>query len=833
MGEVFRARDTRLGREVAIKVLPEGLAADPERRARFEQEARSASALNHPNIVTLHDIGDASGLSYLAMEYVEGRTLRELLAGGPLPTRKTLDLAAQLADGLAKAHGAGIVHRDLKPENVMVSKDGFLKILDFGLAKLTAPLSGSQSDLQTAVAPDTDAGAVLGTVGYMSPEQASGRAVDLRADQFALGAILYEMVTGKRPFQRATAAETLTAIIREDPEEVAQLNPRAPAPLRWIIGRCLEKDPEDRFASTTDLARDLASLREHLSESTSAVEALTPAPGRRRWLRPAGWLALGLVAGAGIAALALRAVGSSPPELRFQRLTFRRGTVLTARFAPDGQSVLYGAAWEGGPPEVFSVRFDGPESRSLGLPPADVLSVSPTGELALSLGRHYVDGWESRGTLARVPLGGGAPREVLKNVEAADWGPDGQQLAVARDAGATRRLEFPVGKVLYETAGWISDVRVSPDGQRVAFKNHPSRGDNLGSLDVAEEDGTHRSLGPGAGSAGLAWAPGGEALWAAGFNVSLRGQRRRAIPFFGAALLQDVDRGGRALVNRRSSRREIVGRTPGHPTETNLSWLDWSYPLDLSGDGRTVLFDEQGPSTRGRDYIIYLRGLDGSPAVRLGEGRSFALSPDGKWALAQTTTAEAADLLLLPTGAGEPRTLPHTDVHVDAAVFFPDGRRVLLGGNAPGHATRLFVLDLGQGAPKPISSEGVSVLTGWHALAPDGRTVVARGADGTLGLHPTDGGEPRPLPGVTPDDVPIRFTADGKGLYVQRGPGVPAHVDVLEIATGKRRPWKELTPPDPAGVLAIGPILLSDDGQSYVYSYRRTIDDLYLVEGLR
>jgi len=831
MGEVFRARDTRLGRDVAVKILPGGAAADPERRARFEQEAFSASKLNHPNIVTLLDIGDADGQSFIAMEHVEGRTLRELVGGGPLATRKTLDLAAQLADGLARAHAAGIVHRDLKPENVMVSKDGFVKILDFGLAKLTAPLSESQSQLQTAAAPDTAAGAVLGTVGYMSPEQASGSAVDFRTDQFALGTILYEMVTGKRPFQRATGAETLAAIIREDPEDAARLNPRAPAPLRWIIDRCLEKDPEDRFASTTDLARDLASLREHLSESSSASAALTAAPARRRWLRPAGWLALGLLVGAALATLALWHAGGSAPDLRFQRLTFRRGTVLTARFAPDGQSVVYGASWEGAAPEIFSVRFDGPESRSLGLPAADVLSVAPTGEMAISLGRHYVFGWESQGTLARVPLGGGAPREVLEGIETADWSPDGRELAVARDVGATRRLEFPVGKVLYETVGWISGVRVSPDGRRIAFWNHPSRGDNRASLDVIEKDGTRRALGAGASSAGLAWAPSGDRLWSGGSVIELDGRRRLVLPLYGGGLLHDVAPSGRALVGRRTFRREIVGLSPGRTTEANLSWLDWSHPMDLSADGRTVLFDEQNINESG-NYAIYLRATNGAPAVRLGSGQSLALSPDGKWALAQSLTAGATDLVLLPTGAGEPRTLPRTGLDPDAADFFPGGQKLLLWGHEPERASRLFVLELPSGKPAPISPEGVSLLR-WRALSPDGRSAVARAADGTLSLYPTDGGEPRPLPGATRDDVPIRWTADGKGLYLQRGPGVPARVEVLEVASGKRRPWRELTPPDPAGVLSIGPIFMSADGQSYVYSYRRQIDDLFLVEGLR
>jgi len=831
MGEVFRARDTRLGREVAIKVLPGGVAADPERRARFEQEARSASALNHPNIVTLLDIGDADGQSFMAMELVEGRTLREVLSGGALATRKTLDLAAQIADGLAKAHAAGIVHRDLKPENVMVSKDGFVKILDFGLAKLTAPFSDSQSELQTAAAPDTGAGVVLGTVGYMSPEQASGRPVDFRTDQFALGTILYEMATGKRPFQRATGAETLTAIIREEPEDVARVNPRAPAPLRWIIDRCLEKDPEDRFASTTDLARDLASLREHLSESASAVGAMAPAPRRRAWLKPLGWTALGLVAGAAIAALVLHRSGGALEDLRFTRLTFRRGTVLTARFAPDGQSVLYGAAWEGAAPEIFSVRFDGPESRSLGLPPADVLSVARNGEMAVSIGRRYVFGWESRGTLARVPIGGGAPRELLESVEAADWSPDGSELAVARDTGTLRRLEYPVGKVLFETAGWLSGVRVSPDGQRIAFWNHPARGDNLASLDVIERDGSRRTLRQGAASWGLAWDPGGRRLWSQGLSISLAGESRRTLPLMGGGALHDAAKGGRALVTRRTFRRELVGRLPGSPIETNLSWLDWSHPEDLTGDGRTVLFDEQNQVTDS-NYSIYVRGTEGSPAVRLGEGQSLALSPDGKWALARTFGAGSRGLVMLPLGAGEPRVLPPSGLEVAAGQFFPDGRRLLLAGHEAGRPSRLYVVELPGGKPKAISPEGVSMLR-WRALAPDGQSVVARGEDGALAVYPAQGGEPRALSGVTTDDVPIRWTADGRGLYVQRGTGVPARVDVVDVASGARRAWQELRPPDPAGVLAIGPILISADGQSYVYSYRRQLDDLYLVEGLR
>jgi len=313
MGEVYRARDAKLGREVAIKVLPSEVSSSGERRARFEREARAASALNHPNIVTIHDCGSAGPNFYIVMERVDGRTLRDMLAAGPLPVKRIVEIAAQLADGLAKAHAADIVHRDLKPENVMVTTDGFVKILDFGLAKLLPqdPQDVSrEAPTGTQPALATDAGVVLGTVGYMSPEQASGRSVDFRSDQFALGAILYEMATGKRAFRRNTAVETLSAIINGEPPPVASFNPGVPVELRRITERCLAKAAEDRYASTRDLARDLRDARDQLAEAAGSLRrasgsaATVPADGSaartsRRWPL--------LLSGAAIVVLALAA----------------------------------------------------------------------------------------------------------------------------------------------------------------------------------------------------------------------------------------------------------------------------------------------------------------------------------------------------------------------------------------------------------------------------------------------------------------------------------------------------------------------------------------------
>ncbi len=831
MGEVYRATDTRLGREVAIKVLPASMAGHPERRQRFEQEARSASALNHPNILTVYDIGETDGTTYIAMELVEGRTLRELLASGePLPTKRLLDIAVQTADGLAKAHAAGIVHRDLKPENLMVSKDGYVKILDFGLAKLTETVSQDASGLPTMIGA-TEPGTVMGTAGYMSPEQASGQPLDFRSDQFTLGAILYEMATGKRAFQRKTGAETLVAIIREEPESFGQLAPKAPAPIRWIVERLLAKDPEERYASTKDLARDLKSVRDHLSETTASggLEAVEPTrPRRRGWILPAtAALAAGIAAGFLLRGLTTNAKSGTPVELT--QLTYSRGSIVSARFAPDAPTVVYAASWEGLPLDIFTTRPGSSESRSLGLAGAGLLAISSTGELAISLNRHFMFGFETAGTLARVPLAGGAPREVLENVEDADWSPDGKSLAVARHVGNRNRLEYPIGRVLYDAPGWVSDVRVSPDGRLVAFIDHPQRGDNNGNVKVVDTDGKVRMTGPFSIN-GLAWSPRGDEVWSSGTDsisaTSLSGKTRTVwnIP---AGFLRDVARDGRVLCGVNSSRREIVGFSAADKLERNLTWLNWSFPKGISSDGKTVLFEEQNIQPQG----VYLRKLDGSPAVRLGDGGAWGFSPDGRWVLTTRRDAESSQFVLLPTGAGEPRPLPKTDIFTGAATWFPDGRRVLFSGNEPGHGSRLFVQDISGGKPRPITPEGVGIR--FDVISPDGKWVVATGTDRRIAIYPTEPGEPRVVPGTEPDDIPLRWTADGGSIFVYRPSAPPLRVEKVDVKTGRRTLWKEIRPPDPSGVEQVGPVQITPDESSYVYSYRRALDELYLATGLR
>ena len=833
MGEVYRARDSRLSRDVAIKVLPAAVASDPDRRMRFEQEARAASALNHPNILTIYDIGEADGTVYIAMELVEGKTLREFLGlGESLSSKKLLDVGVQVAQGLAKAHAAGIVHRDLKPENLMVSKDGFVKILDFGLAKLIEPSSEGASVLPTAVAAPTTPGTVMGTAGYMSPEQASGQSVDYRSDQFTLGAILYEMATGKRAFSRKTGAETLVAIIREEPEPIGQLAPKAPAPMRWLVERLLAKDPEERYASTKDLAREIESVRDHLSETTAsgsgAIAAAEPARVRRRgWMLPA---ALALVVGAGTALFLRSALQPRPDSrVRFQRLTYQRGRIQTARFAPDAQTIVYSAAWEGAPLEIYSVRTDGAESRPLGLKDASVLSVSSKGELAVSLGRHFVNGYETTGTLARVPLSGGAPREILENVQDADWSPDGSSLAVTRYVGTRSRLEYPIGRVLYEAPGWVSDVRVSSDNRRISFVDHPLRGNNDGLAKVIDSAGKVLLAGafsPGADVTGMQWAPGGGELWSGGImGTSLKG-RTRHVWTGPLGFLQDVASDGRALIFQFNPRREIVGFTAREPRERNLTWLNWAFPTDISPDGETVLFDEQNRQPTG----VYTRRLDGSPAVRIDEGTSFAFSPDGRWVLTQPQ-GQLSRLVVVPTGPGQPRKLPDTGITIQWANWLPDGRRLVVAGSEAGHGSRLFTLDVEGGKPRPITAEGVAFY--WNAVSPDGKSVAAAGPDGTIAVYPVAGGPPVPVKGVELGELPIRWSADGRAILIGRRSGAPGVIDRLELATGARTRWKTFDPSDPTGVDVVGPAVVSADEKGCVFSYRRVLGDLYLATGLR
>ncbi|HTR01783.1 MAG TPA: protein kinase [Thermoanaerobaculia bacterium] len=840
MGEVYRAKDPRLGREVAIKVLPATFSQDADRLHRFEQEARAAGILNHPNITAVHDIGSANGSPYIVAELLEGETLRARLLAGSIPVRKAIDWAIQIAKGLAAAHEKGIVHRDLKPENLFVTRDGRVKILDFGLAKLKSEKDESgQTDMPT-VSGGTQPGVVLGTMGYMAPEQVRGKAADQRSDIFAFGTILYEMLSGQRAFRGESAADTITAILTKEPPDLAPTNKEIHGGLDRLVRHCLEKNPEERFQSARDIAFDLESLS-GVSAATAAVAA--PGPARKRGaLVPALLAALvalaaGLFAGFG----AGKKAGYTPPP-NYQQLTFRRGELYAGRFAPDGQTVLYAAAWDGKPVEIFSTRTDRPESRVFGLVGADVASISKSGEMLVITDRHIVEAFLRSGTLAQVSVSGGvAPRPILTDVEWADWGPDGTSYAVVREVNGRKQLEYPAGKVLFQSSGWISHPRVSPKGDVVAFLDHPVRRDDGGSVLVVDRSakarllaGTFRSV------QGLAWDPGGKEVWFTGtrvggnraiHSVSLGGSERLLARVTESLTIQDIAADGRVLVSHDVIRIGVLGRGAGETRERDLSWLDWSAAFDLTRDGKSLLFAETGEGS-GPAYSCFLRGTDGSAPVRLGDGVCIGISPDGRWVTANTARDEHPRLWLYPTGAGEKKQLPTGDLGVESSADWThDGSAIVFTATEPGHGSRVFTIPVAGGQARALSPEGYR-LAG-RSISPDGKSIIVIGPDRKRYLYPLQGGEPQPVTGLEPDETPSGWSADGRFLYAFRRRDIPARVFRIEVATGKRELWKELMPSDGAGVQDISPIIPTPDGQAYVYGYSRNLSDMYVVEGLK
>ncbi|MGH7680965.1 MAG: protein kinase domain-containing protein, partial [Candidatus Eiseniibacteriota bacterium] len=656
MGEVYRARDPRLGRDVAIKVLPASFSADPERLRRFEQEARAAGQLNHPNVVAIYDVGVSEGTPYIVTEFLEGDDLRKVLAAGPIPPRKAAGYMVEVANGLAAAHAKGIVHRDLKPENLHVLPGGHVKILDFGIAKFTRDSGGRADEAAQTLHSLTVTGEILGTASYMAPEQVRDQPTDHRTDLFALGAILYELLTAQKAFPGATAADRISAILNTEPPELpAAIGDPLPG-IERVIRRCLGKRPDDRF----DSARDLAFTLELLLDSNGIAKS------------PAA-LASG--------------VAEAVREPMFRRLTFREGSIEAARFAPDGETVVYSASWEGKPSELFVTRMDSPETRPVGLQDAHLLSVGPSGDLAVQLRPKDLGGFLTIGTLARLPLMGGVPRELLDGVFAADWGPDGKNFAVVRVGDGDMKLEFPIGRVLFQTAGWMSHPRVAPSGQRVAFLLHPTRGDNGGDLMEVDLDGKARRLaGPFENVYGTAWCPDGATLWTTATRsggspgvlaVGPHGTQQPIHHSAGYVGAEDISRSGDALLMRLDPRMRMEYGTKGNPDSVELSWFDWCIARDMSPDGKWILFDETGLGSVG-GASVFVRATDGSPAVFLGEGKAMCFSPDGRWALSSPRRDEKS-LLLLPMGAGENVTLPMGDIHVHHATWFPDGQHLCLG----------------------------------------------------------------------------------------------------------------------------------------------------------
>jgi eukaryotic-like serine/threonine-protein kinase len=830
MGEVFRARDTRLGREVAVKVFPDGVAHDADRLRRFEQEARAVAALSHPNILAVFDVGAHEAIPYFVTELLEGENLRERLDRGPLPSRRALELGLQIVQGLAAAHREGIVHRDLKPENVFVTRDGRIKILDFGLAKPTAP-SDPAGDA-TLSTPFTSPGTVMGTVGYMSPEQARGESADTRSDIFSFGAIFYEMLAGRRAFRRDTAPETMAAILREEPPDLETGGLHLAGGVDRVVRRCLEKSPDLRFQSASDLAFAIQALGD-ASGSAGVLRPLPKGRSSRRW-RVVPYAALPLALAVGYVAHRSKL----EPQPSYAPLTFTRGYVRMARFAPDGQTVVFGALWEGHPMQVHSGRTDTRVSQPLGPPGADLLAVSAKAELAVALDRRFVAPWAPEGTLASMPMMGGAPRPLAEDVIDADFSPDGNDLAVSRAVDGRCRLEYPVGTVLYENAGYISDVRVSPRGDLIAFMDHPLYGDDRGTVRVVDRARKVRTLTPEwPTEQGLAWSPDAHEVWftAAENNdemsvrsVDLSGRMRLLLRSFHRVKLQDVARDGRVLLTTEDIQSDIRAGVGGGGEGPNLASFKWATARDLSLDGRFALINEFNAGNLSA-YQVYLRGTDGAAPVSLGLGDAIAISPDARFVLASAPGVEG-DLHLIPVGPGEPRTLAGGDLVFSTGSWFPSGSKVMLVANEAGHAVRTYVADTAASTPPaPLTEEGVAGVL----VAPNGEAVLATQGDGTYVVIPISGGPSRRAAGLTPDDDAVGWLEDGRNVLAYQRGRPSAKVERVDIVTGTRTPWLDLEPRDHDGVLSVARVFFNRDGRRYLYEVRHVFSDLFVASGIR
>ncbi|MGA7634233.1 MAG: winged helix-turn-helix domain-containing protein, partial [Terriglobales bacterium] len=544
----------------------------------------------------------------------------------------------------------------------------------------------------------------------------------------------------------------------------------------------------------------------------------------------------GILVGSGVF-LGRRTTKWQPPD--FQRLTVNRGTVYSARFAPDGHSVIYAASWNGEPTEIFSTDPKIPGARSLGLPATQLLAVSSSGEMAVLQSVDYRFLFAARGTLGQVPLTGGSPRQLAENIYWADWSSDGTTLAVVRNVNGKQRLEFPLGHVLYETAGWISHPRISPKGDQVAFLDHPLYPDDKGVVSIVDLEGHKRDLPAGWVSVeGLAWSADGTEIWFSAaeagierhiYAVDLSGHQRLIFRAPGGVTLQDIASDGRVLVTRDEERVGMMALAPGDKDdkEKEISWRDWSVPTDISGDGNTVLFDEEGVES-GSTYTVAVRDTRGSPPIPLGSGMAGHLSPDGKWA---STIVSNAHLVLLPTGAGTAKQIDQGDIqrYWYGAYWMPDGKQIVFSGNRAGHAVQCFAQDVDGGKPRPVTPEGVIFCE----VSPDGKLIAGNGLTGGGGwLYPMEGGQARPIPGLLAGES-FAWTSDPRWLYVYERKQSPVEVYRLNVLNGQRRFFREMTPPDVAGLHGISFIHFSSDGRAYVYSYTRLLSELYLVKGLK
>jgi Tol biopolymer transport system component/predicted Ser/Thr protein kinase len=856
MGEVYRAKDLKLGRDVAIKVLREDLATDSDRLSRFEQEARSASALNHPNIIHIYDVGEQDGAHYIAMEYVEGKTLREIVGRGALPTKKLLGLATQIADGLAKAHSAGIVHRDLKPENLMVTGDGFVKILDFGLAKLMPEPSQSDPEMAT-MTKRTQEGVILGTVQYMSPEQAAGRPVDYRSDQFSLGSILYEMATGRLAFQKGTTPQTQAAIIEDEPEPITGVSPQIPAHVVVILGRCLAKDPEERYDSTRDLAREVKSVQEILrSEPIAAPETEATRP-RQTWLVLAAVLAVSIVGVLVWWPFTERTVVAPDTPLQAIPLTSYEGIEREPALSPGGDQVAF--VWNGagdGFNHIYLKLIGGGDPLQLTKTPANDYSPawSPDGREIAFL-REVEGGHE----VLSIPALGGPERRLTTSTASGlsemgavglelDWSPDGQLLALvdtdsptehgaifllSKETGEKRRLTSPPDGFLID-----SNPAFSPDGRTLAFVRRTA---------VGESD-----------------------LYIQDLNES----QPRQITLLGALFLYDMDwtADGKALVFSHGelgrTRLWRVSKSGGDPARLSfgenarqisisaadgIAFTQWLEDENIWRVGGPTA-GERGPpseliaSTRA-DYLPQY-SPDGTE-IAFGSGRS------GKWNIwVCDREGEGAYQLTHEDLAATPRWSPTGD-RIAFHVYFEKKRAdvhvVDLKGAFPRNVTSAPSVD---GAPSwsaderwiyfnssrtgrwelfKIPTDGgetiqLTKMGGMRPFEGPNKQYIYYGTDPLEGIWriPVDGGEERPI--VKRPVHPLNWCLWRQNIVyiIQEGKKGPS-IEMFDLTTGETTDLASLGPHTQTSV----GLTVSPDGQWILYTQVDVESDIMLVENFR
>jgi Tol biopolymer transport system component len=754
-----------------------------------------------------------------------------------------VEIAIQVARGLSAAHEKGLVHRDLKPANIFLVGDGQVKILDFGLARQAALADISETRTADAM---TDPGTVMGTIGYMAPEQVRGENVDARCDLFAFGAVLYEMLSGRRAFQRDTAAETMTAILREDPPELGDSRSGMPPALERIVSHCLEKNPLERFQTARDIAFALDSLS--ASGSGSGAAALpSRAASRRstaRWLGiAAAAAALGVVAGV----IGAQSFESPPESIEFITKTFDDAVVSNARFLPDGRSIVYSASINGQPDSLYELRDSSVTPRPFGPAATILLAVSKTGELAvLTDVRPSTDAWVTAGTLARMTIDA-APRPLAAGVWDADWSPDGKELAIVSRVAGLAQLEYPVGKVLYKTAGYVSDIRVAPDGAHVLFMDHQTPNDNRGWVKMVDSSGTVTTLGgefP--AEAGVAWSVDGRSVFYSAIDTqeptfsirrlevaqpSASASRRSAVPSSASMKILDASAEGSLLTLSDRSRTEVGVKLRREFALRDLSWLDRSWSPSLSADGSLLLFTHGHGSP---NYAAALRRTDGSPVISLGEGATMGISPDGRWAIAALLANTPAQLVAYPTGAGTRVELPRGPIEaydpgIGGQLWLPNTHTFLFRGSEPGRPTRTYIQNVDGGDPRPVLPESARAVL----VSRDGHSVVAMEPGQPWRLYPLNGGSPSsPLPGLTASDRPAGWTEDGRAIIIVAVGSLPVRLDRVDLRTGARSLLREIAPPSRAA-RNMNLRSVTAEGDQFAYTTEMVSTTLHVVTGVR